>query len=83
MGAKLFELSAQRGKPRRRSAVREEFTWMRIKSENRWRQGKILRRLSETREHGLVPQVDAVEVADGQRNVIARSVGEGAEYLHV
>ena len=56
---------------------------MRIKSENRCRQGKILRRLSETREHGLVPQVDAVEVADGQRNVIVRSVGEGAEYLHV
>ena len=54
---------------------------MRIESEHRRRQRQVLGGFDEAREHRLMAAMNAVEVADGQCDVV-RGGGESAEDLH-
>ena len=64
----LLELAAQGGQARRRGAGCEKFARMRIEGQDGRRQRQIFRSLRQPGEHRLVAAMDAVEVADGQRD---------------
>ncbi len=80
----LLELATQGRQPRRRSTGCEKFARVRIERQYGRRQGEIFCGLGQPREHRLVAAMDAVEVADGQRDVAMAvgEVGESTKYLH-
>ena len=55
---------------------------MRVEGQHRGVEREVVRGLREAREHGLVPEVDTVEIPDGQRDVAAGDLGQAAEELH-
>ena len=59
-----LELLAQRGQPRRRRGGREELPRVRLEGEHARREAPVARDRDQAREHGLVAEVHAVEVAD-------------------
>ena len=62
-----FGLFAQAGQARGRLLGREELARMRLEAQHAARQAARPRHVLQTREHGLVPKMQAVEVADGDR----------------
>ena len=80
--AKEVELRAQRGQSRRRVIRREKLARMRLERHDRRRQPQVFGRFDETRQHRLVAAMDAVEVADRERNRLARRTREVALYPH-
>ena len=78
----MLELRAERREPRRRRAAREELARMRIEREHRRRQREILRGFDEPGEHRLVPAMDAVEIADRQRDGTVGRRRQAANHPH-
>jgi hypothetical protein len=58
---------AQAGEPRRRLGRGEEFARMRLEAKHAGRQTARPGDVEQAGEHGLVPEVQAIEVADGDR----------------
>src|SRR5207249_402145 len=68
--------------PRWSAVAVEEFARMRIEGQNHRRQREILGRFREAIEHRLMAAMHAVEVTDGERNVIRSCGGKSAVDLH-
>jgi hypothetical protein len=66
--AKELELLSQLGQAGRRAVALEELARVRVEREHRRRQPQVVGGLDEPRQHGLVPAVHAVEIADRQRH---------------
>ena len=67
---------AQAGQARGRLLGREEFARVRLEAQHAARQAARPRHVLQAGEHGLVPEVQAVEVADGDR--VGRAEGSEA-----
>ena len=64
---KGFGFFAQAGQARGRLLGRKEFARMRLETQHAGRQSARARHVLQAGEHGLVAEVQAVEVADGDR----------------
>ena len=77
-----FQLGAQRGQPRRRRFVGEELARMRLERHHGGRQREILRGFGEPGEHRLMAAMDAVEIADRQRDTLIRCRRQASKNPH-
>ena len=79
---KKLELQGKRREIEERLARREELARMRIEREDSRRQRQVLRGFAEPREHRLMPAVDAVEIADRQRDGTVGRSRQAANHPH-
>jgi len=63
-----FEFLAQRGQARGCLVRGEKFLRLRLEGHHCGQQAARPRRLGEPRDHGAMPEMDAVEIADGERD---------------
>src|SRR6185295_2716296 len=73
----------QRRQSRRRLIGREKFLRLRLEGHDRDWQGGRACHFRQARDHCPVPEMDAVEVADGKRDGNVRPRRDAAEYSHV
>ncbi len=77
-----FELLAQRRQPGRRLVGRKKFARMRLERHHARRDPVAHGGLAQLRQHGLVAEMNAVEIADGQRDGGVRSDRDAARNAH-
>src|SRR6266702_2738495 len=77
-----FEFFSQGGEPGRRRLRREEFPRMRFERQHAADQSAPARLADEALEHRPVPEVNAVEIAHGQRDRWQRGVGSAVGKQH-
>ena len=80
--AHALQLLAQRRQARRRLIRGEEFARMRLERHQRRRQPALGRFVPQSREHRLMPEMDPVEIADGERDRGIGACGDGSEDAH-
>src|SRR5258708_6696598 len=77
-----LEFFAQRGQARGRRLRREELARMRLEAEYAAREAALARPGAEALQHRLVSAMDAVEIADGQRNRRQHRIGTAVGKQH-
>ncbi len=77
-----LEFFAQRGQARGRRLRREELARMRLEREHAARQAALACPGAEALQHRLVSAMDAVEIADGQRNRRQHRIGTAVGKQH-
>ena len=77
-----LEFFSQGGEPGRRRLRREEFPRMRFERQHATHQSAPARLADEALEHRPVPEVNAVEIAHGQRDRWQRGVGSAVGKQH-
>ena len=82
MRRELLELAAQRRQARRRGAGGEKFARMRIERQHGRAAAQVFRGLDQPRKHRLMAAMDAIEIADRQRDGDVGRSGQPAKNPH-